>query len=378
MNKETGASNYKNQTEADIALNKGTGVEAKKKVRIAASRIGRCKAPPEADPYNAAFTIEAALKHADANLDRTLDTYRMAGEAGADVVVSIEHARSWENFGAHEKNDIFMRLIEEIPGPTTDKVAALSKKYGMYTATNYQERDGDKCYNTTVLIGRDGKLIGKYRKVHLPASEHWYTAGGSDYPVFETDIGRIGFSICHDIAFPEQCRIMAVNGADIILHSTGGWGFVHNDGALGLAQLQVRAAENCVYLACAYSFNALRPGSSSCIISNRGDLLAENQSQTLDGLAIADIDADYAMLDENVMWNFFAGLPSERMRLMHERAPATYGALTAAAPPIVGECYPQYKYARTYDEYKEMSKRYNQARQDNADGVHTDFWDRTW
>jgi len=271
-----------------------------------------------------------------------------------------------------------MQLIEEIPGPSSEILSKLSKQYNMYTATNYRERDGDKCYNTTVLIGRDGKIIGKYRKIHMPASEHWHTTTGSDYPVFDTDIGRIGFSICHDIAFPEHCRIMAINGADIILHSTGGWGFVHSDGALGLAQLQVRAAENCVYLANAYSFNALRPGSSSCIISNRGDLLAENQSQTVDGLAIADITTDYDLLDENVMWNFFAGTPSERMRIMHERMPDTYSALSEQAPPLVRDVYPQYKYAKTYEETREMSRQLDQARQDNAAGRHTDFWDKTW
>jgi hypothetical protein len=145
-----------------------------------------------------------------------------------------------------------------------------------------------------------------------------------------------------------------------------------------LPLLQVRAAENCVYLANAYSFNALRPGSSSCIISNRGDLLAENQSMTVDGLAIADIVPDYAMINDDIMWNYFAGLPSERMRIMHERMPETYGALTSPNPPLAKDVYPQYKYAKTYDEYKEMSRQLDQARQDYVDGRPTEFWDRKW
>jgi predicted amidohydrolase len=354
------------------------GIENKKKVRIAASRIGRDPVPPDADPYSGSFSMDAARRYIYSNYERTLNTYRMAGEAGADAVVSIEHALYFGNFGPVEKKHLFMQLLEEIPGPATEKAAEISKEYGMYTATNNQERDGDKCYNTTVLIGRDGKIIGKYRKIHLPASEHWHTTPGSEYPIFETDIGRIGFSICHDIAFPEHCRIMALNGADIILHSTAGWGFVHNNGALGLAQLQVRAAENCVYLATAYSFNALRPGSSSCIVSNRGDLLAENQSQTLDGLAIADITPDYDLRADNNMWNFFSGCDSERMRIMQERAPETYGTLTAKVPPLVKDCYPQYTYAKTYDEYKEISRQLNQARQDHAAGRESGFWDKKW
>jgi predicted amidohydrolase len=322
--------------------------------------------------------MEAARKHADASLERTLDTFRMAGEEGADVVVSMESVHSHGNFTCLEKHGAYMELLESVPGPTTDKVAKISKKYGMYTATNYNVRDGDKAYNTTVFIGRDGNIIGIYRKIHLPATENWYITPGTEYPVFETDIGRVGFSICHDMAFPEQCRIMAINGADIILYATGGWGFVTNDGALGLALLQVRAAENCVYLANSYSMNRLRPGSSSCIISNRGDLLDENQSQTEDGIAIAEINPDYDMIDDEVMWNYFSNVRSERMRLMLERAPGTYGALTDAKPPLSGVFYPEYKYANTYDEIKDISKSLDKARQDEADGIHSKLFDKKW
>ena len=354
------------------------GIEIKKTIKIAASRIGLNNPPKEANPYCGAFTMEAALKHAESNLERTLNSFRMAGEAGADIVVSIENVRSLGNFGTFEKNNLFMELIEEIPGPTTDKLAEISKKYSMYTATNYQERDGDKCYNTTVFIGRDGKIIGKYRKIHLPASENWYTTPGTDYPVFGTDIGRIGFSTCHDIAFPEHSRIVAINGADIILHATGGWGFVNNDGALGLALLQVRAAENCVYFATAYSFNQRRPGSSSCIISNRGDVLAENQSQTEDGIVIAEISPDYEMIDDNNMWNYFSNVSSDRMRIMLERMPETYGALADKNPPLAKDCYPQYKYAKTYDELKEISRKLDEARHDEVDGRKNKLWEKKW
>lgn len=351
--------------------------EIKKTVKIAAARTGHSKPPVEAIAYSAGFSMEAARKYAADGLERTLSSFRMAGEAGADVVVSVEYALHFGDFGSLEMQKLQRELLETIPGPTTEKVSEISKKYKMFTATNLIERDGDTTYNTTVLIDRDGKIIGKYRKVHLPAYESWYTTPGTEYPVFETDIGRIGFSTCHDMAFPEHCRGMALNGADIILHATGGWGFVTNY-TLGRAVLQVRAAENCVYIANAYTINAVLPGSCSCIVSNRGVILTENDSQTEDGIAIAEITPDYEMVNDNVMWNFMSNVRSERMRFMLERNPAAYGTLTEERPPLSRTFYPQYKYAHTPDELSEISRQYDQARQDHVNGVKNDLFKKEW
>jgi predicted amidohydrolase len=349
----------------------------KKTVKIAAARTGYNKPPPEANAYNPDFSIQAAKKHAADGFRRTLAAFCAAGEAGADVVVSVEYALHFGDFGSLEKQKIQNELLETIPGPTTEKVSEISKKCKMFTATNMIERDRDTTYNTTVFIGRDGKIIGKYRKVHLPAYESWYTAPGTEYPVFETDIGRIGFSTCHDMAFPEHCRCMALSGADIILHATGGWGFVTNY-SLGRALLQVRAAENCVYIANAYTINSVLPGSCSCIVSNRGVILTENDSQTEDGIAIAEITPDYEMINDDVMWNFMSGVGSERMRFMLERNPAAYGMLKNEMPPLSKKFYPQYKYAKTPEAHAKISEQYDKARQDEFNGVPNDLFKKQW
>jgi len=333
----------------------------------------------ETNPYSNSFDIEAVRAYADKNAERTFRAFEMAGEAGADIVVSNEGIRPI----GHMSTSVEMRaevlaLVEELPGPTSDRLAEISKKYNMFTAANYKVREGDNIFNTTVLVGRDGKIIGRYHKIHLPASEHWHVTPGWELPVFETDIGRIGFAICHDIAFPEHCRAMALNGADIILHSTNGWGFVTNNGALGMELLRVRAAENFVYMATAYSMNTLRPGSSSCIVDNKGNLLAQNQSQTEDGFAIAEYQPDYDMIDHKNMWSFFSGVPSERMRLTHERIPPAYKVLTEANPPVVKDVYPEYKYAKSPDEIMPIADMFRQARIDEADGVENAIWENKW
>ena len=354
-------------------------MELKKTVKIAAARTGHNRPPEEANPYSSLYNFEAVRIFADTNAERTFRAFEMAGEAGADIVVSVEGIRPIGNLSnCVDRREEVLALVEELPGPTSHRLGEISKKYNMYTAANYKIREGDRIYNTTVLVGRDGKIIGRYHKVHLPASEHWHISPGTEMPVFTTDIGRIGFATCHDIAFPEHCRAMSLNGADIILHPTNGWGFVTNNGALGLELLRVRAAENFAYIATAYSMNMLRPGSSSCIVDNKGELLAENQSQTEDGIAIAEYVPNYDMISHKNMWSFFADVPSERMRLIHERIPSAYGVITKEHPPVATDCYPQYKYARTPEEIKPIADIFDQARRDEAGGVDNVIWENQW
>lgn len=335
-------------------------------VKIAASRIGRNAPDAESDPRSPSFSFEAARKYTQGNVDRTIASFVKAGEAGADAVCSIEDIKCMDPFISLEQKSRFLDLAETIPGPTSEMLAVIARRYNMHIAANYYERDGGDAYNTTVLLGRDGGIIGKYRKIHMPAHERWMAAPGADVPVFETDIGAIGLSICYDIVFPEHCRSLALNGADIVLHSTGGWGFTY--GNLGMELLRVRAAENAVYIANAYSFNLARPHSNSCIVNNAGDALAINDSQTEDGIAIAGFAPDYDMMKERQFWAFFSGVPSARARTTLERMPETYGALTESRPPIVRGRYAGYRYARNYDAIKSISEKWSEYRQDGYDG----------
>src|SRR5207247_1547172 len=106
---------------------------------------------------------------------------------------------------------------ETIPGPSTDYFGALAKKHGLYVVAGLIERDRHQLFNVAVLIGPDGKVAGKYRKVCLPDGE--YDKGmspGSDYSVFHTSLGRIGMMICYDGFFPEVARELSNRGAEII------------------------------------------------------------------------------------------------------------------------------------------------------------------
>jgi predicted amidohydrolase len=112
----------------------------------------------------------------------------------------------------------YLGAAEPIPGPSTEFLGKLAAKHRCYIVAGIYERDGEIAYNTSILIGRDGKLAGKYRKVCLPSPEfNGGLAPGSDYPVFDTDFGKVGMMICWDVSYPEVARELAARGAEMIL-----------------------------------------------------------------------------------------------------------------------------------------------------------------
>jgi predicted amidohydrolase len=129
---------------------------------------------------------------------------------------------------------------EPVPGPSTEYFGGLAKKHELYLVAGLLERDGHLIYNVAVLIGPDGQLIGKYRKVALPRGEiEGGIAPGEEYPVFETQFGKVGMMVCYDGFFPEVARQLAIGGAEVIAWPV--WG-------CNPLLAQARACENHVYL----------------------------------------------------------------------------------------------------------------------------------
>lgn len=138
------------------------------------------------------------------------------------------------------RDKTYLEVSEPIPGPTTHFLSKLAKKYEMYIVAGILEKSGPVLYNTAVLLGREGEIVGKYRKVSLPREEiEGGITPGEEFPVFDTDFGKIGIMICWDVFFPEPARMLALNGAEVIFMPI--WG-----GDLTLSR--ARAIENQVYL----------------------------------------------------------------------------------------------------------------------------------
>lgn len=131
-------------------------------------------------------------------------------------------------------------IAEPIPGPSTEYFGAQAKAHRLHIVFSLYERDAHLIYNTAVLLGTDGQLIGKYRKVSLPPGEAAKgIAPGKSYPVFDTPLGKIGMMICYDGFFPEVARELTKNGAEIIAWPV--WG-------CNPKLAEARACENHVYV----------------------------------------------------------------------------------------------------------------------------------
>jgi len=175
----------------------------------------------------------------------------------------------------------YAAAAEPIPGSSTSFLGQCAARNKAYVVAGIYERDGRGVFNTSVLIGRDGKLIGKYRKVCLPREEiDGGITPGTEYPVFDTDFGRVGMMICWDVHFPEVARELSARGAEMILMPI--WG-----GNETLAK--ARAIENQVYLvASGYDFR-------TAIYDRAGDAMvkAEDKSQVI----YAQVD-----LNQRLLW----------------------------------------------------------------------------
>ena len=305
-----------------------------KKIKLAVIHTAYVNVPKEAIPDCENFSEESALMYIKSNIDRTLGYIQKAGEANADIVCTNE------DFPYHgmyltdlEHPDVFASLVKTTQTEIREKISALTNKYQMHiAANNYVERDG-KIYNTSTLYGRQGEILGKYEKVHMPAIEHWKVSPGEGFDVIETDIGKIGFAICYDMIYPESCRILALNGADIIIHQTQGWGGGGKARSAGESYFRVRAIENSVYLVVAKN-NQKSAGERSMVVNNFGEIIAESDVFN-DELLIAEFEPNFDMTAPYQFSNYYAGVTGSRARQFLGRIPKLYKAFANEEPTAV-------------------------------------------
>ena len=117
-------------------------------------------------------------------------------------------------------------LAEPIPGPSTEFYGKLAKDQGVVIVTSLFERRAPGLYhNTAVVIEKDGTIAGKYRKMHIPDDPAYYekfyfTPGDLGFNPIQTSVGKLGVLVCWDQWYPEAARLMALQGADILIYPT--------------------------------------------------------------------------------------------------------------------------------------------------------------
>jgi N-carbamoylputrescine amidase len=163
-----------------------------------------------------------------ANLRRTLALAEKAARKGARIICTQELFRS-QYFCQAERHEYFS-LAEVIPGPSTRAFQAVAKKHRVVIiASLFERRAAGLYHNTAVVIDADGRLLGRYRKMHIPDDplyheKFYFTPGDTGFRSWDTRHGRIGVLICWDQWYPEAARLTAMQGANLLLYPTAiGW-----------------------------------------------------------------------------------------------------------------------------------------------------------
>ncbi|MCA6125650.1 amidohydrolase [Bradyrhizobium sp. WSM 1704] len=222
------------------------------------------------------------------NIARLLELCEQAAVAGARLIVTPEMGTT--GYCWFDRAEV-APFVETIPGPTTDRFAALAAKHDCYIVVGMPEVDEDGIYfNSAVLIGPEG-VVGRHRKTHPYISEpKWAAPGDLHNQVFDTRIGRIALLICMDIHFVETARLMALGGADVICHISN-WLAERTPAPYWIS----RAFENGCYVIESNRWGLERTvqfSGGSCVIAPDGEVTAVRDKG--DGFSLAEIDLDLA------------------------------------------------------------------------------------
>ena len=158
------------------------------------------------------------------NRQRLAESIRSLAKQGAELIV-LQELHNSLYFCQTENVDLF-DLAETIPGPSTDFFGALARELQVVIVTSLFERRAPGLYhNTAVVLEKDGSIAGKYRKMHIPDDPAYYekfyfTPGDLGFHPIQTSVGRLGVLVCWDQWYPEAARLMALQGADMLIYPT--------------------------------------------------------------------------------------------------------------------------------------------------------------
>ena len=278
--------------------------------------------------------VRAALIQAQANMskqdavDKHIKMIADAAGQGAQVV-GLQEIFHGPYFCA-EQDPKWYGTAEPEDGPTVSRMREVAREHGIVLVVPwYEEEQPGVYYNTACVIERDGTVLGKYRKTHIPHvgpcfwEKFYFKPGNLGYPVFDTSVGRVGLIICYDRHFPEVARELGIKGAEIVFNpsatveSLSRYLWELEQPAHAVANGFWMAASNRVGVEA--PLNPAKFYGSSYFCSPRGKIIAQ-ASDSEDEVLVADLDLDEIREVRNT-WQFF-----------RDRRPEPHGELVAQLP----------------------------------------------
>ena len=286
-------------------------------------------------------------------VDRMIELLRQAKAEGVRLVVFPEMALTtfFPRWYIEDQREIDAYFETEMPGPETRRLFEAASEAGIGFYLGYcekiEEAGATHRYNSSILVERDGRVVARYRKVHLPGHEEpedwrpfqhlerkYFEPGPETFRVEDAFGGRIGLAICNDRRWPETFRVMGMQGVELVMlgYNTPVWnGFnptretpqlrmFHNH-----LSMQAGAYQNGTYVigsAKAGLEEGVEMQGGSCVVAPTGEIVALAET-VYDELVAAELDFDACQFNKNTVFNF-----AKHRRIEH------YGLITARAEAV--------------------------------------------
>lgn len=283
---------------------------------------------------------------------RLLDMMKQAKAEGADLVVFTELALTtfFARFHAEDRAEMDRWFETEMPGPATKPLFDYADANKIGFSLGYAELTPEgRHFNTQILVDKDARIVGKYRKVHLPGhaeyepersfqhlEKRYFEPGDLGFPVFEAFGGRLGMCICNDRRWPETYRVMGLQGVELVMlgyntpssnglsaHETAETRMHHSN-----LSMQAGAYQNATWVVGVAKAGEEEPGyhlmGGTCIVDPDGMIVARAETED-DEVIVHDCDLDACAFLKNSTFKFDA-----HRRIEH------YGRITSqvgAVPP---------------------------------------------
>lgn len=286
------------------------------------SRIVRCGLIQCSNPLNDESKSVAEIQQA--MLDKHMPFIEDAGKRGVQIL-GLQEIFNGPYF-CPSQDTRWYDAAEPVPGPMTERMSAIAKKYQMVMVVPvYEQEMPGVFYNTAAVIDADGTYLGKYRKQHIPQvrpgffEKFYFKPGNGGYPVFQTRYAKVGVYICYDRHFPEGARCLGLNGAEIVFNPSAT--VEGTSKYLWKLEQPAHAAANGYFMAASNRVGTEAPWNigkfygTSYFCDPRGQIVKE-ASDDKDELLVADLDLD-VIAEVRKVWQFY-----------RDRRPEAYDEIT--------------------------------------------------